>query len=187
MAKILLTRGFWLFVVGVLVGVVLVGLSARAIHITSDPQFCMSCHEMRIVGEQGWMYSPHYQNAHGVVAECTDCHVPPGVVATLWTKTRDGLKDIVVHTLGNPNPALMDWDHLAEQARSKIRDEACLRCHENLTPKGASIKQLIAHREYLRLGGEKRCLDCHTEEFHGRFREMLPTPEELAAALQSRR
>jgi len=67
----------------------------------------------------------------------------------------------------------MKWIELGESARRKISDSSCLECHRNLTPKGAEIKAIIAHRAYRRLDGEKRCVDCHREEFHGGFRRYL--------------
>lgn len=150
----------------------------EALHYTGDTRFCMSCHEMRVVGEQGWMLSPHYRNKHGVVAECKDCHIPPetDIFRMLWVKTRDGTKDVYVHMFGESEPHDMDWDSLSLSARSKILDSSCAACHSNITAKGVSIKAIIAHREYGRFkntSAPKRCVDCHTDEFHGEFRRYL--------------
>lgn len=126
-----------------------------------------------MVGEQGWMKSKHYQNQAGVVAGCTDCHVPPELFPKLWTKTRDGVKDIVVHLFGESDPQHMDWTALGASARSHIYDSACQRCHQNLLPNGASIKMINAHLEYRRLNGAKKCLECHKEEIHPEFKRHL--------------
>jgi nitrate/TMAO reductase-like tetraheme cytochrome c subunit len=128
---------------------------------------------MRIVGEQGWMRSSHYNNDAGVVASCSDCHVPHRLIPKLYVKARDGGKDVFVHFFGEADPARMNWDELAESARRKVWDESCRSCHENLTPEGLSIKGIIAHREYLRMAGRQRCLECHPEPFHDGFREHL--------------
>lgn len=158
---------------GLAVGVVICFSTATALHETSKTSFCISCHEMRVVAEQGWMHSEHYQNEAGVVAGCSDCHVPPEFFPKMWTKTRDGIKDIWVHNFGESDPNRMDWDALALSARAKIYDSACKKCHQDLTPKGASIKTLVAHRENQRLDEPKKCLECHREEFHGKFRLVL--------------
>lgn len=150
-------------------------VSFVGLEITSTTPFCLSCHEMRVVGEQGWKRSIHYANGSGVVAECHDCHVPPEPLPLLWTKTRDGVKDVVVHYLGESDPERMPWDRLAASARRKISDSACKTCHANPTPAGASLKMIMAHREYKRMHGRKRCLDCHTRAFHGEFRSILET------------
>ncbi|MFW6161290.1 MAG: cytochrome c3 family protein [Planctomycetota bacterium] len=165
-----------LLTAGAGLGVLAVAVAAVSIEHSSSDAFCMSCHEMRVVAEQGWMHSAHYQNDGGVVAGCADCHVPPELVPKLWVKTRDGVKDVYVHFLGESDPQQMDWDDLAVSARAKIYDSACRKCHQNLTPDGASIATLVAHRENQRLEEPKRCLDCHDEEFHGRFRLVLGQP-----------
>ncbi len=148
--------------------------SSFAIHATSGSEFCMICHEMEVVGIHGWLHSAHVKNDRGVVAECGDCHIPPGLVPMLWTKARDGSKDIWVHLFGESDPGEMEWMELRETARAKIRDSACERCHSEPVPRGASIKMIVAHRANLRLDTPKKCLDCHREQFHGRFLHHLP-------------
>lgn len=162
-----------LLAAGFLIGLGFFLLSAGAFSYSSSTDFCISCHEMRIVAEQGWMHSPHFKNPHGVVAQCSDCHIPPQLLSMIWTKTRDGLKDVLIHTFGESDPYKMDWDELSVSVREKISDSSCMRCHSNLTPPGASMKTLKAHREYLRMEIKKRCLDCHRDSFHGKYREFL--------------
>jgi nitrate/TMAO reductase-like tetraheme cytochrome c subunit len=174
--RLVRSKALGLLVLGFAGGLAVVAASGVALSWSSTTSFCMSCHEMRVVAEQGWMHSAHYDNPGGVVAGCSDCHVPPALLPKLWVKTRDGVKDVWVHFLGESDPEEMDWDALAESARGKIHESACLRCHGNLTPKGASIKTLVAHRENERLPEPKSCLECHREEFHGRFRNFLGGP-----------
>jgi len=162
--------------VGFALALALVAVTSVGLALTSSNSFCMSCHEMRVVAEQGWMHSKHHENRGGVVAGCSDCHVPPALFDKLLVKTHDGLKDVWVHFLGQSDPVKMDWDRLARSARRKIRQSACEKCHQNLEPQGASIKALVAHRENARLEKPKACLECHTEEFHGRFKQFLTGP-----------
>ena len=165
------------FVAGVLIVMLIIGFSSWAVEFSSHESFCMSCHEMRIVAEQGWMKSVHYDNESGVVATCSDCHIPHALIPKLYVKTRDGSKDIYVHLFGESNPESMDWDHLSRSARIKIYDESCRQCHKNLTPTGASIKAIEAHREYLRNPEAEGCMDCHTEAFHDEFLSFLFGPD----------
>jgi len=171
-------RNLGLVALGAALALVGVGFTAISLEHSSSPAFCMSCHEMRVVAEQGWMHSAHYHNEGGVVAGCSDCHVPPEFAPKLWVKTRDGVKDVWTHFLGESDPAKMDWDHLAASARSKIHESACRKCHQNLTPQGMELKGLMAHRENERLDEPETCLECHVEEFHGRFRDMLASSGE---------
>lgn len=143
------------------------------LHYSSSPGFCMSCHEMRVVGEQGWMKSVHYQNPSGVVAGCSDCHVPPELGRMIFVKTRDGLWDLAVHWFGESDPDRMDWDKLSQRARSKVADSSCRRCHQNLEYSGLDLKALMAHRENMRLETPRRCVECHLDEFHGNFKKNL--------------
>jgi len=157
-------------------GLLAVAAGGIGLALTSSNAFCISCHEMRLVAEQGWMHSKHYHNRAGVVAGCSDCHVPPSLLPKLWVKTRDGLKDTWVHFFGQSDPTKMDWDELGKSARAKIYQSACEKCHQNLEPAGASIKALVAHRENRRAERPKSCLECHVEEFHGRFKQFLGGP-----------
>jgi hypothetical protein len=91
----------------------------------------------------------------------------------LWTKARDGTKDIYAHFFGESDPKKMDWVHLHEVAHRKISDSACKSCHNNLIPKGVPLKTIIAHRAYIRMEGRKRCVDCHSIKFHGAYEEYL--------------
>ena len=166
----------FLLLIGAMTAAVMISVSVYAVHETSTSEFCMVCHEMRIVGEQGWMKSVHYENPQGIVAQCRDCHIPVNIINMLWTKTRDGLKDIYVHWFGNAVPHQMDWNELRVNARKKIVDESCRKCHSILTPQGAPIKTIFAHREYMRMKRNAfhiRCIECHTEDFHGNFKRYL--------------
>lgn len=165
-----------IFAFGFAAGVLAVAIGAIGVALTSSNAFCMSCHEMRVVAEQGWMHSKHYNNRGGVVAGCSDCHVPPSLFPKLWVKTRDGLKDVWVHFFGQSDPTKMDWEALAKSARSKIYQSSCEKCHQNLEPEGASLKALVAHRENKRAEKPQSCLECHVEEFHGRFKQFLTGP-----------
>ena len=157
------------FSAGAVVIIVAIGITSWSVEYSSRDTFCMSCHEMRIVGEQGWMKSIHYNNEAGVVATCSDCHIPHSLFPKLYVKARDGSKDVFVHFFGESDPYTMDWNHLSGNARSKIYDGSCRHCHKNLTPIGASIKAIEAHREYLRNQEAAGCMDCHEEAFHDEF------------------
>ncbi len=160
-------------VLGGIAGASAMGLSVYAVHATSTTQFCLSCHEMRYVAQQGWMHSTHYSGRSGVVATCSDCHIPPGLWPMLWTKMRDGTHDIYVHLFGEHDPKKMDWERLRRSARAKIHDSACRRCHANMTSPGMGLKAIMAHRQYLRGLGHNKCIDCHDRPIHGRYRTQL--------------
>jgi len=152
---------------GIVLGASFVGISVYAVHETSQDAFCLSCHEMTYVEHRGWIHSSHRYGTLGVRAQCQDCHIPPGFWPTMWTKIRDGSKDVYVHTFGQADPAKMDWRHLRHVARRKVSDSACRRCHTNLVARGLGLQAIMAHRQYLRGLGKKRCVDCHNNDVRG--------------------
>ena len=158
---------------GVFSVIVLYSIAAYMASESSKTRFCILCHEMRVVAEQGWKRSSHFSNEQLVVAQCEDCHIPPELAAKIWTKTRDGAIDIAVHMFGESDPNNMHWEELGKKARNKISDSSCMKCHKNLTPKGVPIKVIVAHRAYLRMKDEKKCLECHRKSFHGKHREYI--------------
>lgn len=178
------------FGAGVAVAAVMGVAGLEGLHFSGSSAFCVSCHEMRVVGEQGFDKSVHAQNVRGVVAKCSGCHVPPetDLFAMLWVKSRDGGKDVYAHFLGQADPLKMDWDALGRSARAKIHDASCQECHGQLQARGLPIKAILAHREYLRYrntAAPKRCLECHRQEFHGAFKSYL-LKDKLAAKGEDR-
>jgi len=54
------------------------GLTTLSFHYSSTNKFCSSqCHEM-VEPYQQYLKSSHYDSERGVVADCADCHLPPG-------------------------------------------------------------------------------------------------------------
>jgi len=71
-------RFAWGFIilVGFVSGIVFWGGFNTAMEATNTLGFCISCHEMRDTVYVEYQESPHYKNASGVRATCSDCHVP---------------------------------------------------------------------------------------------------------------
>ena len=134
-----------------------------SVGFTSSVAFCTAnCHEMVGVYRE-WRTSSHYNNDAGVVAECADCHLPPGLLPQLRTKLYHGVKDTLVHYLGDPNR--LDRKQLAESAAARISDASCTACHKNLFPAVLPRGGLLAHSRYEE-GEERRCVDCHRHLVH---------------------
>jgi len=78
-------KSLWLMVAGAGVMLLLLWAGWQGVHQTSSTAFCLSCHSMSTVGQE-YKESIHFKNASGVRAECRDCHIPPGIVATAVRK-----------------------------------------------------------------------------------------------------
>src|ERR1043166_2940426 len=70
--------GHALWHAGIIVVCVLAILFA-SVEVTSQPRFCASCHIMKPY-YQSWQHSAHSKFA------CVECHIPPGVSATIQKK-----------------------------------------------------------------------------------------------------
>jgi trimethylamine-N-oxide reductase cytochrome c-type subunit TorC len=65
-----------LVIVGGFGGVLFWGGFNWAMEATNTMEFCISCHEMESTVYQEYRETVHFQNASGVRAICSDCHVP---------------------------------------------------------------------------------------------------------------
>ncbi len=111
---------------------------------TNQPEFCISCHEMK--GQyRNWTHSSHRN-----WADCADCHMPrESIVTKLASKARDGVYHGLSH-LFNKDPVLIRITKLGEDTVMNN----CVRCHEDLVAG-------ILHK------GERRCWECHKGVAHG--------------------
>ncbi|MBW1680474.1 MAG: NapC/NirT family cytochrome c [Deltaproteobacteria bacterium] len=154
-----------LIVIGVIVAFPLFSIGYYTMVRTSTPIFCASCHEIRFA-YQTWKTSTHVNNAQGFVADCMDCHLPAphDTINFFYSKTAHGLKDIIIHLMGNP----YDREKARRQAYASFKNEQCQKCHRNLLYIPDKRGAMLAHRSvvYARPGYEKRCVDCHRNLVH---------------------
>ena len=147
--------GWRLFSFGFLV---LVGFGILAtllmVEVTSQPQFCGSCHVMAPYYES-WKTSSH----QGVA--CVECHIPPGIYSEAEKKV-EGLSMMVSYFTGTygTNP----W--------AEIDDAACLECHQRRLLAGKEVFGGILfdhgpHLTELRREKKLRCTSCHSQIVQG--------------------
>jgi len=143
--KILLIIGIPVFI-----GVVVVA----SFEITSTPEFCSTCHNMKPYYES-WKTSSHNE------VNCIKCHSDPGIVPYLKTKA-NGLVEVVIYLSGN----------LPTSYQTEVSDESCLRegCHsqEELKEEKVDFEKGIyfeheKHLQTLRDDFRLRCTSCHSQ------------------------
>lgn len=118
--------------------------------------------------------SPHRTNAFGVLAGCSDCHIPTSnwFIET-YTHLFFGIKDVVAEKSGNfSDPAV--WKARRIELATYIRDVmrrnhgvTCLKCHDVSAIRGAKE----AHAALAQ--GQATCVDCHS--IHT---QLVPTPKQ---------
>jgi cytochrome c nitrite reductase small subunit len=158
-------KAIFFIVVGLVLAFPVFSISYYSMYRTSTPEFCSSCHEIQ-AAYNDWKTSSHASNTKGFVAVCMDCHLPPphDTFNFFYAKTFHGLKDVVSHFLGGP----YDRQAAREQAWATIKNENCLKCHQNLLYMPYKRGAMLAHRSvlYPRPGYEKSCFDCHKTLVH---------------------
>jgi nitrate/TMAO reductase-like tetraheme cytochrome c subunit len=148
----------------IVLGLVLLGLIGLvfAMHQTSGPAFCGSCHEMGYE-HRTWSASSHHE------VECSACHYHPGVVGMIRTKLQ-GAQEAVSHfrkgwTESEIGPGM-----------AEVPSGRCLKCHaETKLPQEIAYHLLRhTHRKHLERGAE--CTQCHANVVHGGKAPFKNTP-----------
>ena len=156
---------------GVIIGLGISYIAAVAVDKTGTPEFCMSCHEMKPMGET-FKYSVHGgNNPQGFAAHhCTDCHLPHNSLAGyLVMKGISGTRDFLAH-IGLKK--MVDFKENFNEMENYVYDSACLHCHEGIKePERAiglseNIKQI--HEKYYwepkKAGEDISCVRCHNDK-----------------------
>lgn len=163
-------KGWPIMLAGTCCAIIVVVGGAMAFQKTSTTQFCVSCHEMER-HQVELRLSSHAVDEDKNPIECKQCHLPasfgPRFVAL---KAYLGVKDLLVHTLGDPD-ALYRRE-LQLSARRFVPDDSCLACHQDLKKnvKGEELSRegKLSHEAYQGTNGraDKGCADCHHNMAH---------------------
>jgi cytochrome c-type protein NapC len=155
-----------IILVGFAGGIIFWGGFNTAMEATNTLEFCVGCHEMEQVVFQEYKESPHYKNASGVRAVCSDCHVPhdwgPKVVrkiqatGELWAAITGKIDTPEKFEARRWEMANRVWDSM-----KKTDSRECRNCHD--FDAMDFDKQSRRSREKMREGREqgKTCIDCH--------------------------
>jgi cytochrome c-type protein NapC len=163
-----------------LVGIIFWGGFNTAMEMTNTEQFCAeTCHEMKAFIVPEWKDSPHYANASGVRAICSDCHVPHPWIYKMKRKI-EASKEVWYHLTGKISTREKFEAHRGEMAErvwaamEASDSRECRNCHHSdyFAYSKESEKAARGHRRGLAEG--KTCIDCHKGIAH-------KLPEEIAA------
>ena len=105
------------------------------LHHTNTLAFCTSCHEMSDNILPEYERSPHYKNAAGVRAICSDCHVPRAFFPKMKAKMAATMNELPKWAMGTLRPkekfaaARLE---MAEDVWAKMKatdSRECRNCH----------------------------------------------------------
>ncbi|MGB5294613.1 MAG: NapC/NirT family cytochrome c, partial [Thermoanaerobaculia bacterium] len=141
------------YAIGLILGIGIVA-TYGAMHMSSTPGFCGSCHVM----------SPYYESwaesSHANI-NCVDCHISPGITQEL-RKKYEAMAMVARYFTGTygTNP----W--------AEVDDSACLECHERRLLMGREVFGDVLfdhgpHLSELRRGKRLKCTSCHSQIVQG--------------------
>ena len=162
---------FWgTLICGAIIGLGISYVAAVAVDKTGQPEFCMSCHEMKPMGESFKISVHGGNNPQGFAAtECTDCHLPHNSIAGyLVAKGISGTRDFLAH-IGLTK--MVDFKENFHEMKNYVYDSACLKCHKGMrdpaTAVGLSENIKEIHEKYYWApkseGKDVSCVSCHND------------------------
>jgi cytochrome c-type protein NapC len=171
------------------VGVLFWGGFNTAMEATNNPEFCISCHEMRDNVYTEFKKSVHYTNRVGVRASCPDCHVPKDWTYKLLRKIQAS-RELWSTIAGNVDTRDKFEDHRLEMANSewarmKASDSReCRNCH-SIDAMKSSAETLPVYEKHKQAQTQgQTCIECHKGIAHLLPREYVYLGEEQALSNQ---
>ncbi|WP_310620363.1 NapC/NirT family cytochrome c [Flexibacterium corallicola] len=160
-----ISAGLLLFA-GLITGVVFWGGLNWSMEMTNTESFCIGCHEMENTVYQEYIESPHYSNASGVRASCSNCHVPDEWTHKVVRKIQAS-REVYHKVLGSINtPEKFEAKRLelatnVWKAMKSTDSRECRNCHEMASMDFVlqETRASVAHSDALDTG--KTCIDCH--------------------------
>jgi nitrate/TMAO reductase-like tetraheme cytochrome c subunit len=148
-------------------GAVALGTTNYILHKTGETEFCYTCHSHDAFIRPEYEASSHFQNAAGVRAGCSDCHLPhDNWFELVYTKMVVSL-DIIPELMGKIDTAEKYEAHRAEMAEAvwrkfKANDSAfCQKCHSFDAMDLEAQERRTARRHSRAMEGSETCIDCH--------------------------
>lgn len=171
-----------LLATGIVIGVAGVASFDFAMHATSTEAFCTSCHEMDSPYQQ-LQQTIHYNNATGVSATCSDCHVPREFGPKMVRKI-EAAREVwgtITGIINTPEKYAAHASHMKQREIARLRasdSQECRNCHESPRMLLAlqSSKAQTYHAGPASKG--KTCIDCHTGIAHPQYTDTLPPAEQ---------
>lgn len=138
---------------------------------TSTEEFCISCHEMEANAYAQYKKTSHFNNASGVSARCSDCHVPKEFVPKMIRKIEASREvwGTITGIIDTPEKYAAHTPAMKQREIERLRandSRECRNCHE--TERMLAAMQSAKAQKYheARRLNEKTCIDCHAGIAH---------------------
>ena len=151
---------------GCILGLAIIIVPHAGIKLTSNTEFCVSCHAMQPVYQE-YKQSVHFKNASGVRAECRDCHIPPDVPGMLWRKleaANDLYQNFIAHSIDTPEKFEAKRAELAKREWKRMKDNnsvGCRSCHNYEAMEHSKQHPEAAKQMSIAAKDNQSCVDCH--------------------------
>jgi nitrate/TMAO reductase-like tetraheme cytochrome c subunit len=132
------------------VAALVVVAGASAVHYTSQPSFCGSCHEMEVT-HSGWTKGSHAKT------DCYACHVDSTLAGHIYAKA-NGLRQVYVHFTHEK----VDMDRVT----AHVPNQRCQRCHDTQDKEKLGERLVLAHAKHLE--AKLECTVCHLNSGHSK-------------------
>lgn len=156
--------------IGIVIGVAGWLTFDATLHATSTDQFCTSCHEMEIPLAQ-LQKTSHFNNASGVTAGCSDCHVPQEFVPKMIRKV-EAAREVwgtITGIIDTPEKYAAHAPAMKEREINRLLandSQECRNCHDAQAMLSV-IQASKALRYHRALASNRRtCIDCHAGVAH---------------------
>ena len=163
-------------------GIIFWGGFNTAMEATNTLTFCTSCHEMKDNVYQEYKTTIHYNNASGVRASCSDCHVPDPWVYKFVRKIKAS-RELFHWALGTMDTPEKFDAHRLEMAKSvwssmKGTDSReCRNCHDFNTMQPETQKPRARKQHLNAMQNGNTCIDCHMGIAHKKVHDQLEDEE----------
>ena len=160
-----------IFIVGGFAGIIFWGGFNTFMEYSNTLHFCTSCHAMENYVLPEYQQSVHYNNAAGVRAICSDCHVPKEWVPKFIRKIKatGELYGWVTGSIRTPEKFEAKREKLAMLVWLEMKgnnSHECRNCH-SYEAMDWHAQSLIAQRDMQKAMKEgKTCIDCHKGVAH---------------------
>lgn len=180
-----------MIVIGTVCGIGIWGLLNMGMEYTNRTEFCLSCHEMSIPGDE-LKKTVHYKNRSGTTVSCADCHVASSKHPIDYFR-KAGMKIMAARDVVGKITGVVDTPEkfeahrltMAKRVWERMKEadsKECRNCHnfDTMDTEKQKDRSVVKHEGAIEDG--KTCIDCHKGIAHKPVHQLLEKEEAEKAA-----